>query len=308
MPSALDQRPIFYTYILFDWLGTPKYVGKGKNGTSREFTHERRSDPINWMKNEFIERTWIMLSEIPKIKIREDVNEADALAAEIAFIKAIGRFPNGPLVNMTDGGDGFGKLSPEQYKARGRKSADALSPEERRNRARRRVATMTPEARRAAAAKSALKRDMKKYGKIYKQRNTAMTPEKRREKYRSDQSKTPEQHRKYARKAVNAQTPEQLSNRSKKANVTSGAAGRRKRVLNSWMTRRRNMKLHPLTSEQKSSPAYKGWETRRNNGTQTNWSASAKKGWETKKKKRYSTTEAPIVSVTLGVDPVPETT
>lgn len=94
----------YYVYALFDWKGIPRYIGKGKRG--RWNWHETRSDPSNWLKNEIIEQTWLMLGEIPKIKIAEHLSNLEAIQIEIAFIKAIGRFPYGPLVNMTKGGDG----------------------------------------------------------------------------------------------------------------------------------------------------------------------------------------------------------
>lgn len=116
-------------YVLFDYLGVPRYVGKGKG--ARWLDHERKTDPHNLAKNEFIERTWIVLQDIPKVKISENLSEQQALEIEIALINAIGRFPNGPLVNMTDGGEGFGKLSPEQYHIRSINANAAQTPEER---------------------------------------------------------------------------------------------------------------------------------------------------------------------------------
>lgn len=97
---------MFYTYILFDWMGIPRYVGKGKG--NRDVAHEQRPDPINLLKNEFIEQTWTMLGEIPKIRVRENMSEVEAFETEIALIKALGRIDlsTGPLTNMTDGGDG----------------------------------------------------------------------------------------------------------------------------------------------------------------------------------------------------------
>lgn len=107
-----DSRTIYYVYVLFDWLGVPRYVGKGKDG--RWSDHEIKSDKTNWMKNEFIEQTWIMLGELPKVKVQENISELEALSYEIQLIKIIGRIDlgTGPLTNMSDGGDGgdFGKL------------------------------------------------------------------------------------------------------------------------------------------------------------------------------------------------------
>jgi hypothetical protein len=98
---------IYFVYILFDWLGIPRYVGKGGGDPNRDLWHSRY-DSSNLMKNEFIERTWIMLEEIPSIRIRENLTEIEAFETEIVLIKAIGRSDQGkgPLTNMTDGGEG----------------------------------------------------------------------------------------------------------------------------------------------------------------------------------------------------------
>jgi hypothetical protein len=100
----------FYVYILFDWLGVPRYVGKGKG--DRWLVHERKTDPINWMKNEFIERTWIMLGEVPKRKFEENLTDEEACRLERALIRLIGRQNRGkgPLTNLTDGGEGVSGL------------------------------------------------------------------------------------------------------------------------------------------------------------------------------------------------------
>lgn len=95
----------YYVYILFDWRGVPRYVGKGKR--ARWNAHENKSDPKNWLKNEFIEQTYIIMGELPKIKVREHISNEEAIETEIALIKAIGRFPKGPLTNLTNGGDGI---------------------------------------------------------------------------------------------------------------------------------------------------------------------------------------------------------
>src|SRR6202790_667465 len=102
----LDLRPIYYTYALFDWMGVPRWIGKGKE--KRIDDHEKQSDPKNQLKNEFIEQTWIMLGEIPKTIIRDELTEIEAFAVERALINAIGRIDlgTGPLTNVTDGGEG----------------------------------------------------------------------------------------------------------------------------------------------------------------------------------------------------------
>lgn len=109
----LDTHHIYYCYGLFDWCGVPRYIGKGKEGSKREEGHEKQTDLINIAKNEFIEQTWIMLGEIPKTIIRDNLTEAEAFATEIALIKAIGRLclGTGPLTNMTEGGEGAAGLT-----------------------------------------------------------------------------------------------------------------------------------------------------------------------------------------------------
>ena len=103
-----ESPNVFYVYVLFDWLGVPRYVGKGKD--DRWTDHERSTDPINWLKNEFIEQTWIMLGGVPKIKVRENISNEEALNTETTLIKSIGRLDlgTGPLTNMSDGGEGVG--------------------------------------------------------------------------------------------------------------------------------------------------------------------------------------------------------
>lgn len=145
----LDGALSYYVYVLFDWRGVPRWIGKGKN--DRIDDHERKSDRSNWMKNEFIEQTWNVLGEVPKLKIREYLTEAEAFESEIAFIKAIGRHPNGPLVNMTDGGDGVRGVSPERWGEIARKREANMGPQKRSDRAYQREAKIPPELRRLRA-------------------------------------------------------------------------------------------------------------------------------------------------------------
>ena len=99
----------FYVYMLFDFLGIPRYVGKGEG--DRWEDHERGNDN-NDMKNEFIKETKERLGEIPKIKIWENLSNEEAFIREVILIKIIGRYPNGPLTNMTDGGEGCRGFKP----------------------------------------------------------------------------------------------------------------------------------------------------------------------------------------------------
>jgi hypothetical protein len=132
----------FYVYVLFDWLGIPRYVGKGKG--DRWLIHERRSDPSNQMKNEFIEQTWFILGEVPKVKIQENLTSAEACKLEIILIETIGRLDlsAGPLTNMSKGGDGgpgpsslrmiawHASRTPEERSASARKVALRMTPEQ----------------------------------------------------------------------------------------------------------------------------------------------------------------------------------
>lgn len=156
MPHTRNSKDReFYVYVLFDWLGIPRYVGKGKG--DRWAYHERYSDPRNWLKNEFIERTWTMLGEVPKIKVAENVSEIEAFTVEKAFIEALGRadLALGPLTNLTDGGEGLSGIIPyvptgEALAARNAavsRGHQRRSPEERRASALLRTARYTPEER-----------------------------------------------------------------------------------------------------------------------------------------------------------------
>lgn len=143
--QALDRLGEYYVYVLFDWQGVPRYIGKGKR--ARWNWHENRSDPYNWMKNEFIEQTFIMLGEIPKIKVREHLSHEMAVEIEIALIKAIGRFPDGPLLNLTDGGEGVPGATQSDYTREAISFAQRGVPETPEARTRIREAAQRPERR-----------------------------------------------------------------------------------------------------------------------------------------------------------------
>lgn len=91
----------FYVYVLFRPDGRPCYVGKGRG--NRWLHHERNPRHYNKHLARIITRAGGTLS---KVKFREGLSNDDASRIETALIAYIGRKPNGPLVNLTDGGDG----------------------------------------------------------------------------------------------------------------------------------------------------------------------------------------------------------
>ena len=100
----MTARSDFYVYVFFRPNGVPCYVGKGWG--KRWLKHEWRS--TNPHLANIVRRAG---GELPKVKIREGLTESEAFTTEIAFIAAIGREANGgPLVNMTNGGEGVSGL------------------------------------------------------------------------------------------------------------------------------------------------------------------------------------------------------
>lgn len=98
----------FYVYLYFRPDGiTPCYVGKGHGKRWRR--HERET------RNPHLARIIKAAGgRLPKIKISEGLSEPAAFSIEMFLIKMIGREANGgPLVNMTDGGEGASGLSME---------------------------------------------------------------------------------------------------------------------------------------------------------------------------------------------------
>lgn len=127
----IDRR--FYVYVLFDQNGLPFYVGKGRG--NRWLAHDRAKDPNNRYKNFIVRQTIKALGEVPKVKIRDGLSEPESFDIESAFIKAIGRYPHGPLVNQTDNRNGpssetitawHASRTKEQRKASARKSQETM--------------------------------------------------------------------------------------------------------------------------------------------------------------------------------------
>lgn len=90
-----------YVYVLFRPTGVPCYVGKGVG--NRWNVHEREGS-----HNQHLDRIIRAAGgELPKIKVREQLTDLEAREIEMALIGAIGRGKDGPLVNLTNGGEGF---------------------------------------------------------------------------------------------------------------------------------------------------------------------------------------------------------
>lgn len=119
----------YYIYVLFRENGVPFYVGKGKGPRIRH--HEwRAKNGARGHRFNIIRKILAGGGEVPCLKLHEGLTETVAHEYEIALIKAIGRRPDGPLVNKTDGGEGVSglKMSPES-RAIMRTRALARSPE-----------------------------------------------------------------------------------------------------------------------------------------------------------------------------------
>jgi hypothetical protein len=95
----------FYVYVLFRLDGSPCYIGKGAG--RRWLIHEAEAYGAKHRNKRLAKIiTDAAPKRLPKIKLQENLTNAEACAVEVALIAAIGRGYRGPLVNMTDGGEG----------------------------------------------------------------------------------------------------------------------------------------------------------------------------------------------------------
>lgn len=104
-PTATASRRDYYVYILFRRDGSPFYVGKG-SGTRFSGTLSHWTNYNNPQKRAAIIEMRSKGLDIPAVKIAEGLSNEEAHALEKAFIGAIGRQPNGPLLNRSSGGEG----------------------------------------------------------------------------------------------------------------------------------------------------------------------------------------------------------
>lgn len=95
---------IFYVYALFRLDGRIFYIGKGQG--NRWLDHEKRVRPGKSWKDNIV---WEILQAgktVPKLKVAEHFTAKEANSFEKMMIRVIGRYPHGPLVNLTAGGEG----------------------------------------------------------------------------------------------------------------------------------------------------------------------------------------------------------
>lgn len=94
-------RNDFYVYALFRPEGSVCYIGKGKGSRWR--------DSGKYVRNNNPHLAGIIKEAggaLPSAIIYRDLTEDQAFKKEIELISSIGRGEYGPLVNLTDGGDG----------------------------------------------------------------------------------------------------------------------------------------------------------------------------------------------------------
>jgi hypothetical protein len=108
----------FYAYIYRDPTrqNEPFYVGKGKG--SRAKYHLRRSD-----RHPLVQRIQHIksLGKSPSIEVIQALDEDHSLFLEVCLIDVLGRknLDKGPLLNLTDGGEGrSGTITSEETKAK----------------------------------------------------------------------------------------------------------------------------------------------------------------------------------------------
>lgn len=108
MPAAIIQHTDYYVYSLLREDGqTPFYIGKGRDDRIDDHEREARREKrkVNHKLN-IIRSILSKGSPLQKVILLKNLDRETALAVEIILIQLIGRMPNGPLVNATDGGEG----------------------------------------------------------------------------------------------------------------------------------------------------------------------------------------------------------
>jgi hypothetical protein len=130
---------MFYTYVLLDprkpgryfysklslsLLYQPFYVGKGKDNRIRK--HSRYYTGKNYYKRNTIAAIHEQSLEPIELIIFSGT-EIECFELEKMLISSMGRYPEGILTNMTDGGEGCSSPSPSVLAKRGKKISQAFN-------------------------------------------------------------------------------------------------------------------------------------------------------------------------------------
>lgn len=100
----------YYVYCYFRPTGEPCYIGMGRGRRWKD--HLIVSKIKNARLRRIVEQS---NGDVPHVKLHTALTHNQARDYEIALIKAIGRGRKGPLVNMTEGGEGSSGLIPSDY-------------------------------------------------------------------------------------------------------------------------------------------------------------------------------------------------
>jgi hypothetical protein len=140
--ALLDERkPGDYSYeiddIVIDLSYEPFYIGKGTG--NRMVIHEKLAliESNTTIKDNKIRKIWSEGKKVIKTKILDQLDENTSLELEIKLIKEIKRKEEGgPLINLTDGGDGLKNPSLEVRQKISESSKNRIITEETREKLR----------------------------------------------------------------------------------------------------------------------------------------------------------------------------
>lgn len=110
------RKPGHFIYGNYSFNYEPFYVGKGARYRFRAHLKEAEKllnkNPTSF-KIRKIHKIWESGNKLFIVKVKSNISNIEAISLEKEVIKAIGRrdIKSGPLVNMTDGGDGLKNIS-----------------------------------------------------------------------------------------------------------------------------------------------------------------------------------------------------
>lgn len=98
-----------YVYILFrEDDVTPFYVGMSRRDSRiSEHVYFAKTSKKNSRKRSILRKVLRIVGHVPFILAAQGLSKAEAKRTERSLIARFGRYPNGPLVNANDGGDGY---------------------------------------------------------------------------------------------------------------------------------------------------------------------------------------------------------